>query len=360
MSQSPWVKVNERIYSHKELKEPLIENGLSDFEKSALKFCNAWMSGQQEFSIQTSGSTGTPRPIVLLRAQMEASARQTIEALELKTGETALVCLDTKYIAGQMMLVRSLIAGMNIIVTEPTSNPFEKTEGEFINFCALVPYQLESIIEETAEKLNQVRCAIIGGAAVSHSLKEKIKKSNCAIYATYGMTETISHIALQRLNGKSPQDNFEAFPTINLRLDNRGCLCIKTSYLKEEIITNDLVELVEERKFKWFGRFDNIINSGGIKIIPEKVELAFDKILDSFQIKNRFYISGLADEKLGNKVVIVVEGLPFNKEIEEEILIGTSKMLNKYELPKEFIFIKKFKETATGKINRLATVASIQ
>jgi o-succinylbenzoate---CoA ligase len=360
MSQSPRIEINGRTYSHEELKKQSFENNQSDFEKSTLKFCHAWLNGQQEFTIQTSGSTGAPKPIVLLRKQMEASANQTIEALQLKTGETALVCLDTKYIAGQMMLVRSLIIGMNIIAVEPASNPFEKIDGQQIDFVALVPYQLENIIEHTPERLDPVRCAIIGGASISHSLMEKIKKSSCVLHSTYGMTETISHIALQQLNGKSPREFFEAFPSIQLRLDNRGCLCIKANYLKEEIITNDLVELVEERKFKWLGRIDNVINSGGIKIIPEKAELIFEKVFDSFQIKNRFFITGLPDEKLGNKVTIVVEGLAFNKEIQKEILVRVSQKLNKYELPKEFVFIQHFTETATGKVNRSATAASIQ
>jgi len=361
MSLLPWIKVNGITYSHEELKrQSSFEYARSDFERSTLKFCHDWLNGQQEFTLQTSGSTGVPKPIVLFRKQMEASARQTIEALPLKSGETALVCLDTKYIAGQMMLVRSLIAGMNIIAVEPTSNPFDKIEDQDIDFVALVPYQLENSIEHEAEKLNQVRCAIIGGAAISLSLMEKIKKSRCFLFATYGMTETISHIALQRLNGKNVDDYFEAFPTIDLRLDERGCLCIKANYLKEEIITNDLVELMEERKFRWLGRIDNVINSGGIKVIPEKVELAFEKIFDSFQIKNRFFITGLADVKLGNKVTLVVEGLAFNKEIQKEILAEGIQVLTKYEVPKEFIFAKHFKETATGKINRSAIVASIQ
>ena len=360
MNQSPWIKINRETYSYKELKKPLFENGLSDFEKSTLEFCHAWLNGQQEFLIQTSGSTGIPKPIVLLRTQMEASARQTIEALQLKAGETALVCLDTKYIAGQMMLVRSLIAGMNIIAVEPSSNPlFEIPDYTIVDFVALVPYQLENIIEYTPEKLNQVRCAIVGGAAVSHTLKEKIENCRCAIYATYGMTETISHIALQRLNGENQQDYFRAFLSVQLRLDNRGCLCIKTDYLNEEIITNDLVALIEERKFKWLGRFDNVINSGGIKVIPEKVELAFEKIFDSFQIRNRFFVTGLADKTLGNKVTIVIEGLTINKEIQKEILVEAGQTLNKYELPKQFIFTQHFKETTTGKVNRSETVASI-
>jgi len=359
MSESSWIRVNGKTYLFDELKRLLFESDLSDFEKSTLKFCHDWLNGQQEFTIQTSGSTGTPKPIVLHRTQMEASARQTIDALELKRSETALVCLDTKYIAGQMMLVRSLIVGMNIIAVAPCSNPFDKTGGDQVDFVALVPYQLENIIEYSLEKLNQVRCAIIGGAAISYSLKGKIKKCSCALFATYGMTETISHIALQQLNGKNPRDEFEAFPTISLRLDNRGCLCIKANYLEEEIITNDLVEIIAGRKFKWLGRIDHIINSGGIKIIPEKVELIFEKIFDQFQIKNRFFITGLENEKLGNQVTIVIEGVALNKESQKEILTEAGQTLNKYELPKEFIFINSFKETATGKINRSATVASI-
>jgi O-succinylbenzoic acid--CoA ligase len=359
MSQSPWIKVNERIHSLDELKEPLLGSELSDFEKSTLKFCHDWLNGQQEFHIHTSGSTGAPKSIALLRTQMEASAKQTIDSLNLKAGETALVCLDTKYIGGQMMLVRSLIAGMNIIAIEPSSNPFENLMDQSIDFVALVPYQIENIIDHVPEQLNRVHCAIIGGAAISHSLNEKIKKCNGHIYATYGMTETISHIALQRLNGDNVQDYFEALPSVQLRLDNRGCLRIKTNYLQGEITTNDLVELAGVRKFRWLGRVDNIINSGGIKIIPEKIEKVFEKIFDSFKIKNRFFVTGLPDKKLGSKVTIVIEGVAFDEEFQKQVLLEVKQILTKYELPKEFIFVTHFTETVTGKINRMATIASI-
>src|SRR5258708_7474038 len=327
----PWLLLNGKKYSFDQLIASRANESASEFEKSTLTFCKSWITGQQEFFIYTSGSTGPPRQILLKRSQMEASARKTIEALELKAGETSLICLDTKFIAGQMMLVRSLIAGMNIVSVEPSSNPFDKIESQQIDFVALVPYQLENILEHTPEKLNQVCCTIIGGATISDSLKDKIKNSRCAIYATYGMTETLSHIALQRLNGSHALNYFEAFPTINLRLDNRGCLCIKANYLEDEIITNDLVELVAENKFRWLGRIDNIINSGGVKVIPEKVEMVFEKILDSFQIRNRFFITGVPDKKLGSKVVMIFEGFLFNKEIQEKILFAASQQLGKYE-----------------------------
>ncbi len=360
MNSLPWITINGRAYSHKELISQPTEPTQSDFERATLKFCQAWLSGQQEFTIQTSGSTGAPKSMVLQRSQMEASARQTIDALQLKAGDTALICLDTQYIAGQMMLVRSLIAGMNIVAVGPTSNPLEKMGVQPIDFVALVPYQLEHIFEHAAKKINRIRCAIIGGAAISNSLKEKITHSASEMYATYGMTETLSHIALQRLNGPNAQDYFEAFPTIDLRLDQRGCLCIKAPYLPDEVVTNDLAEKVTEKKFKWLGRVDNIINSGGVKVIPEKVESVFERILDSFEIKNRFFIAGLPDQKLGSKVTVVFEGPPFNKEIREEILLEAARHLNKYELPREFLFVPQFKQTATGKINRGSTLTLIR
>lgn len=356
MSPLPWIAMGGSVYSHQELIG--LSPGLTapDYAVAAIKFCQQWLSGQQEFTIQTSGSTGPPKALLLLRSQMEASARQTIEALQLRPGESSLVCLDTKYIAGQMMLVRSLMAGMNIVAVEPSSNPLEKIEDRPIDFVALVPYQLEYLVKHASKKMNQIRCALIGGAAISNSLREKIRESACAMYATYGMTETISHIALQRINGPHAQEFFEVFPTVHVRLDHRGCLCIKASYLPEEVVSNDLVEMVDENKFKWLGRIDNIINSGGVKVIPEKVESVFERILNSFEIRNRFFIAGFPDEKLGSRVTAVFEGIPFNKEIQEELLVEATQHLDKYELPKAFVFVPQFKQTATGKINRSASV----
>jgi O-succinylbenzoic acid--CoA ligase len=358
MNPMPSITINGQVYSHNELIRLSPLPTASDFQRATIKFCQDWLSGQQEFTIQTSGSTGAPKSMVLQRSQMEASARQTIEALQLKAGETSLICLDTKYIAGQMMLVRSFIAGMNIVAVEPSSNPLKEMDQR-IDFVALVPFQLENIFEHAYKNINKIRCAIIGGAVISNSLKEKIRSSACAVYATYGMTETLSHIALQRLNGAHAQDYFETFPTIGLRLDLRGCLCIKASYLPEEIVTNDLAERIDEKKFRWLGRIDNVINSGGVKVIPEMVESVFQRILDSFEIKHRFFITGLPHEKLGSKVTAVFEGIPFNKEIQEEILFEAAQNLNKYELPREFVFVPQFKQTTTGKINRAATLPLI-
>lgn len=351
----PSLVLNGKTFPLAELRSLAIASGTTEFEKSTLLFCKAWLNEVAEFTINTSGSTGVPKEIVLKREAMEQSARMTIKALQLKSGDTSLICLDTKYIAGQMMLVRSLINQMNIVAVEPSANPFYNI-SQRIDFTALVPYQLDDVLNHSAKKLDQVRCAIIGGAAISHSLREKAKTSKCSLYATYGMTETISHIALQKLNGKDAQEYFETMDGVLLHLDDRGCLCIKTNHLADEVVTNDLVELIDSKKFKWLGRIDNVINSGGVKIIPEKVEGVIEKIFVTLQLSNRFFITGVSDVKFGQRVALVCEGNALNKAIQLTILENAHQLLSKYEVPKEILFVPKFAETANGKINRLASL----
>lgn len=324
----------------------------TEFERSTLLFCQRWLKGEREFDLQTSGSTGNPKNIKIQRQQMEASAQQTIDALQLKPTATALVCLDTKYIAGQMMLVRSLMVGMNIHAEEPSGNPLANIHAGPIDFAALVPYQVEGVLDTIPGRLDDIRCAIIGGAAISVALRKKIAGSNCALYATYGMTETISHIALQRLNGSSPQDFFEALPGVILRTEGRGCLCIRTAYLPDEVITNDLVEMAGERKFRWLGRADNVINSGGVKIIPEKIEAILEDIFLKLSIPQRFFIAAVPDESLGQRAMICVEGSAIAVEVQRHILELAANQLPKFEVPKGFRFEPKFSETNTGKILR--------
>ncbi|MBS1681782.1 MAG: AMP-binding protein [Bacteroidetes bacterium] len=348
-----WINLNGRKLSIEEISSFSLAQAKTDFEKSTIEFCQAWLRGQQQFTIQTSGSTGAPKKITFLRKQMEASAQQTIRTLQLKPGHTSLVCLNTQYIAGQMMLVRSLLQNMNVIAVEPSSNPLDTiNRSQQIDFAALVPLQLENVVSNSIKSLDKIKNVIIGGASLSNSLKEKIKDLACNIFATYGMTETISHIALQKLTGSSVQEYFQAFEGVSLHLDDRNCLCVSANYLQQEIQTNDIVELINDRKFRWLGRFDNIINSGGVKIIPEKIEHAFEKIAADNAITQRFYVTGIPDEKLGERVVIIFEGRPFAHSLQERVIKEVKEQLTKFEVPKEILFLEKFAETATGKIKR--------
>jgi O-succinylbenzoic acid--CoA ligase len=320
-------------------------------KENAELFRKEWLEGRSVFCIKTSGSTGAPKVIEIRREQMIASAKKTIKALDLQHGMTSLVCLDVNYIAGTMMVVRSMVAGMNMIVVEPKSDPLEDISDLPIDFAALVPYQLDAILG-SAHQLRNVKKIILGGAPASPDLLDKIRRiKHTTLYATFGMTETLSHIALQRLNGGDPQDCFHTLDGIDISLDDRGCLVIKADYLDSSVVTNDLVELIDDRSFRWLGRYDNVINSGGVKVIPEKVEQAIGEWLSSNGFDNRFFVTGTPNNQLGTQVVLVVEGWIF-KETEDKLLTGLKEVLSKYEVPKKVVYTNAFAHTPTGKINR--------
>lgn len=319
-------------------------------KENADLFCREWLEGKSTFSVKTSGSTGPPKVIEIRRDQMIASARKTIKALGLEHGMTAFVCLDVNFIAGKMMLVRSLVAGMNMIVVEPKADPFGEVPDTKIDFAALVPYQLAAALN-SPHHLRNVEKIILGGAPISSDLIDAVQQLETSCYATFGMTETITHIALQKLNGADRQDFFETLDGVNIGLDERGCLVITTDYLDAAVVTNDVVDLVDEKRFRWLGRWDNVINSGGIKVIPEKVEQAIGSWLISHGIDNKFFVVGIPHEKLGTKVTLVIEGWLF-KETEDKLLAGLRDVLGKYEVPKRIVYSNVFSYTPTGKVNR--------
>lgn len=355
----PTLHLNGKKFSLAELTGVDPETGTTTFEKSTLAFCREWLSGEKEFPLHTSGSTGAPKKIILTRSQMETSAKHTIQALQLTSGMNALVCLDTQYIGGKMMLVRSLMHNMNIIAVEPQANPMKNIETR-IDFAAFVPLQIEKILDESIILLNRVNCAIIGGAAVSVALQKKMQKTSCRLYATYGMTETISHVALQKLNGDAAVDFFTVLPGVKIQMDERGCLAVQAAYLGESpVITNDLVEIRSPLTFRWLGRADNIINTGGVKVSPEKIEKAFENFFYEKGISSRFFVSGLDDVHLGQQLILVLESKAWPESDQQILLRDIAKWLGKYETPKRIFFIEKFAETATGKINRLEIVKSL-
>jgi O-succinylbenzoic acid--CoA ligase len=330
---------------------------LPAYEKSALTFCKEWDSGQESFTIDTSGSTGTPKKITLTRGQMIASAEKTIAALGLHTDMTSLVCLDTAYIAGRMMIVRSIIATMDMIITEPSSNPLENLPDSPIDFAALVPYQLRTIIASRERaRLESIGRIILGGAPIDQELLADIRKLRVPCYATFGMTETLSHIALQKLNGVDAQDSFHVLDGIEINTDDRQCLVINADYLDQAVVTNDIVELTGLRKFRWLGRWDNVINSGGVKVMPEKIEKEVGSYMLSQKLKHRFFATGLPNQQLGQQVALIVEGMLTEKQ-EEDLLGWLRSKLPRYEIPKAVLYTHEFTTTATQKVNRAASAA---
>jgi len=315
-------------------------------------FLKDWFGDSKELRVQTSGSTGTPKIIELEKTAMVASAKATGAFFEVPAGASALLCMSSEYIAGKMMLVRAMVLGWELEVIPVVSNPLKLTNKHY-DFAAMIPLQ----VHHSFDKLHQIDQLIVGGGVISASLLKKIKGLDTKVFATYGMTETITHIAAKRLNGA--EDAFyNTLPHIKLKLDERGCLVIEAPLLTQDIIyTNDLVELLDAHSFNWLGRYDSVINSGGIKLIPEQLELK----LSSF-INERFFVASEGDDVLGNKLILVIE-----TSVKEELLFATEMMeriknaevLTKFELPKKIYLVPAFVETSTQKIQRKATLARL-
>lgn len=312
-------------------------------------FLEDWFADTLCLDVQTSGSTGTPKIIQLEKKSMVASAKATGAFFNVPAGATALLCMSSTYIAGKMMLVRAMVLGWELDVIPVTSKPLELTEKSY-SFAAMIPLQ----VHHSFDKIQRIEQLIIGGGVISPLLLSKIKRVATKVFATYGMTETITHIAVKRLNGVAG-DFYKTLPHVTLKLDARGCLVIDAPLLSKEIIyTNDLVELIDSHCFSWLGRYDSVINSGGIKLIPEQLEFKLSTVL-----KERFFMSSEPDELLGSKLVLIVESKDRGVALEVAYLerIKEAKVMSKFEIPKKVVFLDKFIETPTQKINRKASLA---
>ncbi|MFH6967800.1 AMP-binding protein [Flavobacterium sp. FlaQc-28] len=309
------------------------------YERSIGEFFLDWFDHKDYIEMTTSGTTGLPKLVRLEKQAMIQSALATGDFFGLKPGDKALLCLPTQFIAGKMMLVRSLILGLELDVVVPSTEPLAYNNKQY-DFVAMVPLQVQNSIE----KLKNIKKLIIGGAKIDSSLEEKLLPLKTEIYETYGMTETITHIAAKRVG----ESVFSILPNVKIEKDDRGCLVIYVSSISDEpIVTNDLVDLVNENQFSFLGRFDNVINSGGVKLIPEQIEAKL-----TGKINSRFFVTGVPDTTLGEKLILVIEG--------EKQDFGPDffDVLGKFEKPKEIVFVPKFKENENGKLLRKPSLQS--
>ncbi|MFD2098768.1 AMP-binding protein [Flagellimonas iocasae] len=347
----PQFKLNGASYDLEDLREigySLVKEG-EPFEVAIGDFLLDWTSNSPTLEVLTSGSTGKPKKIVLQKEHMANSAFATGEYFQLKPNQSALLCLPCTSIAGKMMLVRAMVLGLQLDYVEPSSTPMAHGDSTY-DFVAMVPLQVQNSLEQ----LHKVRTLIIGGAPVDSNLRSRLSELAVNAFETYGMTETITHIAVKKI-----QDNvsncFEALPNVSLTIDDRSCLVIDAPQISDEkIVTNDLVELVSKNQFRWLGRFDSIINSGGIKLIPEEIEKKLSHL-----IHTRFFVAGVPDEKLGQKLVLVIE----KAQVDAQELLNNIKELpevHKYEIPKAVYALKSFSETKSGKVHRKKIMEQIQ
>jgi O-succinylbenzoic acid--CoA ligase len=304
-----------------------------DYEQAVGEFLLDWFDDKGYIDMYTSGTTGLPKKIRIEKEAMVQSAIATGDFFGLQPGNRVLHCLPTNFVAGKMMFVRSFILGLDMDFAAPSSNPLEHND-EIYDFAAMVPLQAKNSIK----KLANIKKVIIGGVKIHKPLELELAKLPIQIYETYGMTETITHIAAKKIG----EEAFSTLPNVTVSVNENQCLVVLAKNISnEKIVTNDIVNLISDTQFVWLGRFDNVINSGGIKLMPEQIE---DKLTEL--ISRRYFINGEPDDILGEKVVLYIEGETMKLD---ESVFNT---LDKYEKPKEVVFIPKFKETATGKIMR--------
>ena len=317
----------------------------SEFLQDLEAFVQEWQNDEPTVWVHTSGSTGTPKPMQVEKERMMASARLTCSFLGLKEGDSALLCMPLQYIAGKMVVVRSLVAGLRLIPMAPSGHPLKDLK-EAPTFAAMIPMQVYNTLQvpEERAKLMEIKHLIIGGGAIDDSLASELKDFPNQVWSTYGMTETLSHIALRKLNGQDASDWYTPFDNVRIRLSEEGTLIIHApNVCAEELTTNDIAEINKEGKFRILGRKDNTINSGGVKIQIEEVEGLLKKHLDI-----PFQITARKDAKFGEIVVLIYNKVGNEANI-RQICEDT---LPTYWVPKAYIPIDELPMTGTGKPDR--------
>ncbi|WP_445955362.1 AMP-binding protein [Yeosuana sp.] len=339
-------KLNGVNYNQDDIKEiaySFIKEGYP-YEEAIGDFLIDWLDTNSYIKVKTTGTTGKAKVIKVDKQAMVNSSIFTGDFFNLAPGDKALHCLPAKFIAGKMMLVRAMILGLELDMVEPTSKPVFNIKKEY-DFAAMLPIQLQNSLD----KIGNFKNIIIGSVKASNELINAIKDSPVNIYESFGMTETATHIALRPLNNF--KDDFSAFsldksvfktlPNITVSQDDRGCLVINSPHLsKHPIVTNDIIKIYSENEFEWLGRFDNVINSGGVKIFPENVE---EKLYG--KINHRFFIASEKDKNLGERVILIIESES------DDVDTSIFEVLDKYEKPKKVYAVKKF-DIISEKIQR--------
>jgi o-succinylbenzoate---CoA ligase len=351
-----FLRLNGVTYSQAEIQlissVKISEVSTPAWEKSLFRFLNEWLNSSRTIVTYTSGSTGKPKKISLSKKKMVLSAKCTIDFLKLKSDGNALLCLSCEHIAGKMMVVRAILSQMNLIAVEPSTYALKNLLHEKIDFAAFVPLQISALIEDEQyrKKTETIKNIIIGGTEISQLLKKKLNGFNNNVYETFGMTETISHIAMKLISKNNNQSYFETLNKVEVRADNNKRLIIHAKYLSSKPIhTNDVVKIISKRKFLWLGRFDNIVNSGGMKLYPETIEQKLKP-----HISYNFFLSGMRDEKLGQKLVMIIES---ENEINKQEILDTIKLFSeRFEIPRDIFYVNKFMKTPSGKLNRKETM----
>lgn len=324
--------------------------GKHGWERDWLDFLDEWYSPGSTITVNTSGSTGTPKSIRLRKEFVAASARRTLLYFGLKENDRVLHGLPSRYIAGKLMVVRALLGRLDLYPLDPSST-FSVLEKMSFRFAAMVPNQVSKILDQEngPARLQQISQLLIGGGPVPPSLHERLRPLSTACYSSYAMTETATHVAIRKLNGEGADEFYHCMDGIRVSLSPEGCLRIHMAGLAQNapcLQTTDLAELTDEKTFRIIGRADQVIISGGMKFHPEQLEQKLENA-----IKQPFMISSLPDDRLGEQIILIVEG-DEDPQIAEALLETCRRCLSRYEQPRQIRFTPQLTRTPNGKLKR--------
>ena len=319
-----------------------MEKNDAEFVRKVEAFIAEWNNADDRVLVHTSGSTGQPKPMWASKRLMANSARMTCDFLHLQPGDTALLCLPVDYIAGKMVVVRAMVRQLQLVIKAPQAHPLAELHHA-PTFAAMVPMQVTSSLNNAHERqlLADIRQLIIGGGAIDETLEKELRDFPNNVWSTYGMTETLSHIALRKINGKDADQWYTPFDHVNIATDHRGCLTIHAPLVCDNsLTTNDMVEIHPDgRRFRIIGRVDNVINSGGVKIHIEQVE---ERLRNAVDVP--FAITKRRDPLLGEMVVMLVQSTEL-----DALRQCCEQCLPAYWRPRLFISVDKIPTTDTGK-----------
>lgn len=328
----------------KDTKEILeLENQLNEQENSAMNlFLDLWKNNLKSIELNTSGSTGTKKTIIAQKEQLLASAQMTGRFFNFSNETIALHCLPMNFIAGKMMLIRILAFQMKGIFVSATE-PLSFSDSYSIDFAAMTPHQYQKCMAQNKEKLGRIKTVLLGGSNISKTLEEQITAMPHQVYHSYGMTETFSHVALRKVGEK---ENFKALHDITFEISESKTIIIHAPNLNvTHLKTNDIVELISPKEFRYIGRADFVVNSGGVKLYPEEIEQKLSLIFG----KTNFFLAGTEDALLGQSLALFIEDEHF------ELPVVWPTNLQKFEKPKHIVRVKSFVYTESGKVNRIET-----
>lgn len=313
------------------------------------------LSDEGVMNTRTSGTTGMPRSHAFSTADLVASAGVTRDAFGLEAGDRTLLCLPCEFVGGKMMLVRAMLIGLDLHAIDPRGGVLRnlRTSDRF-RFASMVPMQLHTALQHDRERVEaQFDTILLGGGPVSRAMIDRLQGLRTRVFLGYGSTEMLTHVALRPLNGADSGEEYSALGNVTFGIDGRSCLIVRTPHLAvKEHVTNDIAELVDERRMRWKGRRDNVILSGGRKIHPERLEAMTAGI-----VPYPHFFAALPDERLGQIVVLILETGNDKRQAPPEVVEDIKGVLYEHERPYRVIAMRDFLRTGSGKVDRAGTLA---